>query len=56
MRITDQYNNDEAFKRYVDAYAKKHDITVETAMTHKLVINVADQFRGKAEVRKNDGK
>lgn len=54
MTIENQYKTDEEFKKYVDAYAKTHDITVETAMTHKIVKNVADQFRGKAEVRKDD--
>ena len=56
MKIIDQYKTDEDFKRYVDAYAKQHDITVETAMTHKIVVNVADQYRGRAEVRKYDRK
>lgn len=54
MKIEEQYNNDVEFRKYVDAYAKAHDITVETAMTHKLVKNAADQYKGKAEVRKND--
>ena len=54
MRIEEQYKTDAEFRKYVDAYAKKHNITVETAMTHKLVKNVADQYRGKAEVRNND--
>ena len=53
MKIMEQYKTDEEFRRYVDAYAKKHCITVETAMTHKLVKNVADEYRGKAEVREN---
>lgn len=56
MKIEEQYRTDEEFRRYVDAYAKTHNITIETAMTHKLVKNVADQYREKAEVRKNDGK
>ena len=54
MRIDEQYKTDMEFKKYVDAYARTHNITVETAMTHKIVKNVADQYRGKAEVRKND--
>ena len=51
MKIEEQYRTDEEFRRYVDAYAKTHNITIETAMTHKIVKNVADQYRGKAEVR-----
>ena len=54
MTIAEQYKEDAEFRRYVDAYAKKHDITIETAMTHKIVKNVADQYRGKAEVRNHD--
>lgn len=54
LKIDEQYKTDAEFRKYVDAYAKKHCITVETAMTHKIVKNVADQFRGKAEVRRND--
>ena len=54
MNIKDQYKTDDEFRRYVDAYATKHKITVETAMTHQLVKNVADQYRGKAEVRNHD--
>ena len=56
MKIEEQYRTDDDFRRYVDAYAKTHNITIETAMTHKLVKNIADQYREKAEVRKNDGK
>lgn len=41
------YKESQAFKRYVDAYAKKHCITIETAMTHKLVKAVADQISAK---------
>lgn len=56
MKIEEQYRTDDKFRRYVDEYAKTHNITIETAMTHKLVKNIADQYRGNAEVRKNDGK
>lgn len=41
------YEKSEDFRRYVDAYARKHQITKETAMTHKLVKNVADQTTDK---------
>lgn len=55
MKMEELYKTSEDFKRYVDAYAKKHCITIETAMTHKLVKNVAEQMKAKAEVR-NDGR
>lgn len=45
MKIEEMYKTSEDFKRYVDAYAKQHCITVETAMTHKLVKNVAEQMK-----------
>ena len=51
MKAEELYKADEDFRRYVVAYAKKHNITVETAMTHKIVKNVADQYKAKAEVR-----
>ena len=54
MKTEELYRTSEDFKRYVDAYATKHRITIETAMTHKLVKNVADSMKAKAEVRKDD--
>lgn len=41
------YKKSEEFRKYVDDYAKAHNITKETAMTHKLVKNVADQISEK---------
>ena len=41
------YENSEEFREYVQKYAKTHNITVETAMTHKIVKNVADQISEK---------
>ena len=41
------YENNEEFKEYVEKYAKQHNITKETAMTHKIVKNVADQISEK---------
>ena len=51
MKPEELYKTSDEFRRYVVAYAKKHNITVETAMTHKIVKNVADQYSAKAEVR-----
>ena len=41
------YKKSAEFKDYVDKYSKTHNITVETAMTHKIVKNVADQISEK---------
>lgn len=41
------YEQSKDFREYVDRYAKTHQITKETAMTHKLVKNVADQISAK---------
>ena len=41
------YEKSEEFREYVKKYATTHNITVETAMTHKLVKNVADQISEK---------
>ena len=41
------YQKSKEFAEYVDKYAKTHNITKETAMTHKLVKNVADQISKK---------
>jgi hypothetical protein len=31
------YNTNPEFKEYVDRYAKKHGISVDEALTHKIV-------------------
>lgn len=41
------YQNSKEFAEYVDKYAKTHRITKETAITHKIVKNVADQISAK---------
>lgn len=41
------YQKSKEFAEYVDKYAKTHNITKETAMTHKIVKNVADQISAK---------
>lgn len=41
------YQKSKEFAEYVEKYAKTHNITVETAMTHKIVKNVADQISEK---------
>ena len=34
------YNNNKDFKTYVDKYCKKHEITIDEAMEHKLIRQV----------------
>lgn len=51
MKTEEIYKVNVDFKRYVDTYAKAQNITVETAMTHKVVKNVGEQYKEKAEVR-----
>jgi hypothetical protein len=51
--MKDLYNTNDAFRRYVDAYTKKHHITKEEALEHRMVIMVGEQYR-KAEVRNNE--
>ena len=53
--MKEMYKENDLFKRYVDAYSKKHHITVEEALEHKMVRMVAESYKGKAEVR-NDGR
>ena len=31
------YNQDEDFKRYVDAYRQKHDLTLQEAISHYVL-------------------
>ena len=37
------YNNNKDFKTYVDKYCKKHGISVETALKHRLIKEVSEQ-------------
>ena len=56
MSIEELYKENDAFRRYMDAYTKKHRIPIETAMKHKLVQYVAEQYKEKCEVRNDDGR
>lgn len=47
MNLNELYENDADFRGYVDRYAKCRWITVEEALTHKLVRNYAE--RGEEE-------
>ena len=51
------YNRNADFKRYVDRYAKMHNegksISVDEALEHELVKQVAEQYREKEEARCN---
>lgn len=39
------YDVCEDFKEYVDKYSKKHKISVQEALTHKLVQEVAQMYK-----------
>ena len=49
------YNRNADFKRYVDNYAKNYNegksISVDEALEHEIVKNVAAQYREKEEAR-----
>jgi hypothetical protein len=39
------YEDNKDFRDYVDAYCKKHKISVESALQHYIVRAVADQIK-----------
>ncbi len=41
----EEYEINEAFHNFVDAYCKKHEISVETALTHALVKEVGAAYK-----------
>ena len=45
--LTDMYEQDEDFKRYVDRYCTKHQIPVKEALTHVIVQDVASGYLNK---------
>ena len=49
------YNRNEDFRKYVNSYAKKYNegksISVDEALEHEIVKNVAAQYREKEEAR-----
>ena len=49
------YNRNEDVRKYVNSYAKKHNegksISVNEALEHELVKQVAEQYREKEEAR-----
>ena len=46
--LRNEYRHNSEFRVYVDKYCKMHDITVEEALEHEIVKNVAAQYREKA--------
>lgn len=44
------YNSNDDFKRYVDSYCKTYGMTVDEALEHELVKQVAAQYREEEEV------
>ena len=45
------YNHNEDFKMYVDRYCNQYGLTVDEALEHELVKQVAEQYREEEEVR-----
>lgn len=44
MDINSLYDNNAVFQHYVDAYAKKMDISPEEALQHKMVAGAAEYY------------
>ena len=45
------YNHNEDFKMYVDRYCNQYGLTVDEALEHEIVNQVAEQYREKEEAR-----
>ena len=45
------YDRNEDFKMYVDRYCNQYGLTVDEALEHELVKQVAAQYREKEEAR-----
>lgn len=43
--MNDFYNRNADFKRYVDRYCKQYSVTVDDALEHELVKQVAEQYK-----------
>lgn len=43
--IENEYRHNAAFRRYVDRYCEKHEITVEEALKHQTVKDVFHYYR-----------
>lgn len=50
VKMNDLYNRNADFRGYVDRYRRDKHLTVEEALEHKLVHNVAEQYREAEEV------
>ena len=42
------YNTNADFKSYVDSYCKKMKVSVEVALTHKIIEEVAKFYMGRS--------
>lgn len=49
-----EYNKNASFKHYVDAYCKKHEISVEEALTHELVKTVEKYYKENREASETE--
>lgn len=48
--INEMYSTNADFKVYVDKYLKKHEIDLETALTHQMVKNYAAYLKDRGEM------
>lgn len=46
------YSTNDDFKTYVDKYCETRKVTLEEALTHATVKEVADYYRGKSNAAK----
>ena len=49
--MNDFYDSNADFKSYVDRYCKQYGLSVDEALEHELVKQVAAQYREKEETR-----
>lgn len=49
MDLNEMYENDAAFRRYVDRYVVSNHTDLETALTHKMVQNYAEYLKSRGE-------
>lgn len=47
------YEENEAFRTYVDKYAIRHDININEALQHKIIVNYAEDINGGNNCGKN---
>jgi hypothetical protein len=49
MDLNEMYENDAAFRRYVDRYVVSNHTDLEMALTHRVVQNYAEYLKSRGE-------